>query len=450
MSEILKYSAPESALAIDGAMLSIQRRYDELRKKMLQESTLQRLHNDKIKKIKSFLTTLNSTYANLSSEQIEQKLRDTVTNYAMQETNNILQQIATSSSQITQSAMQKQSLLKTQNAKSNSLRAIGQLYDLYAQMRGKTSVSVDAETFIGECNRVLNSLAAGGITSTPLNSNSKGFKETGNYLGHIGAIAGAELAQNVISDLIGQTKTSKAIVYDTGHARTIVPAGQRSQTVTTDTLVASYRVSGTTAELQATLNISDKFNAKYTKNSNSTGRPVKLATRTVNSFLREVRSGNLREDYEIALMNYLSYHVYKDDAIGFFRRVSFLPDSTFTTDSNGTSWGLLRRAIGAELMFSELFGTGKGQFMIGNMTVDDKVDLYLYGDKIFLADDILRSRQSTQHFNMAQISTEKRKKLLTSSNIQSMPTKPVLIGGEEEVIKILSTSIITYSQTVKF
>lgn len=111
-------------------------------------------------------------------------------------------------------------------------------------------------------------------------------------------------------------------------------------------------------------------------------------------------------------MNYLSYHAYEEP----FRRVDFIKGDT--TDG----WKKLRRAIGAEMMHTELMGTGKGYFQFNNQFIEDKIDLYIYGDKIFLADDIIKSLQTKKgfkDFNLAQISLAKRNKILKSANIQS-------------------------------
>jgi hypothetical protein len=41
--------------------------------------------------------------------------------------------------------------------------------------------------------------------------------------------------------------------------------------------------------------------------ASSTKKPVKIATKTVKSFLKDVSS--IKKDYEFAIMNYLSYHM---------------------------------------------------------------------------------------------------------------------------------------------
>ena len=456
-SGLIKYSAIEGSLAIEEVMPSIGERYMALKRQMLDEQTIKAVRQKSLTNIRHFLATLNQTYQYLKPEQLEAFLANQTETKVSQELPHLLQTIASNSSKLLENKIQNNSNQTTEKARSETLSAIAKIYDLYRIIGSHKNVSIDAATFMAEAGRLLNTLARAEMTTKPMSSSPAGFKETGNFLGHIGALVGAEYAREKIGALINDINRypgRQAIVYDTGNLHTMASGGMPSRKITTDTLVVSYDINENGARLLATLGISDKFNAKYRPGATSTGRPVKLATRTITTFLAGVKDLRLRQAYQIALMNYLSYHVYRDDSQNIFQRLGYLPNdqnSLFSGKKSDTNWNTLRRAIGAEMLYHEISTGGKGKFAMGGVSgqIEDRIDLYLYGDKIFLADDILKSKRG-QDFNLAQISLYRRNQLLKGSNIQSMPVQSVLKGEEDEVVRILSMSNITYSQTISF
>lgn len=444
---VITYDIVGGTDAINSVMPVIEKRYADLKQKMTQEVQLKTLRNSQLTRIRQFLTTFNTTYAKCSPSQIESLLKQSIVNSISPQMSSYLTTIASNSTQLLSNKIGN-NLSASSQSRMNMVRALGGLYSLYLDNMGKGQVSIDANSFEQESKKLLNALVQAGMTGSPQSSLPQGLRETGNALGHAGAISGALLAQNVVNDLItvALPKHKNTIVYDTGTKK----VQNTNTTITTDTLAVSQIVSGYTSKLMATLNISDKFNTVYRPQATSTGRAVKLATRTITTFLEQVPHNNLRDAYEIALMNYLSYHAMALPDDGFLR-VDFLKGNT-----RNSHWNSLRRTIGAEMLYNELFGSGKGVFLQGNHKINDTVDLYVYGDKIFLADDIIRSKQTKKgfrDFNMAQISLAKRNQLLSGSSIQSLPKKHILKAPdprENYVANILSTTTISYSQVVKF
>lgn len=430
MSIIISYPVDSGNKVLNTAMEAINKRYIELKNKMTSNAALTKLRKDALERIQLYLQTLNNYYANYSSAQIESLLAQYMQSGVNNNLSEYLQQIAQNQSGLQEKNITERQILSSVQ-QDKFFSAVGKLYSLYEYSRTNKTISIDRESFEKEYYKIAQGFQAA----------KNGLKETGNALGRVGALSGALVANNISQSLIKSALPSntKITTHNIGGLKTFIG----NQTITADTITVATQETPNGAVIQAYLNFSDKFNAAYTKSATSTVKPVKLATRTINSFLSEVSDIQARNNYEIALMNYLSYHAYEEP----FRRVDFIKGDT----TNG--WKKLRRAIGAEMIHTELMGTGKGYFQFNNQFIEDKIDLYVYGDKIFLADDIIKSLQTKKgfkDFNLAQISLAKRNKILKSANIQSQPTVAVLQGKQEYVQQLLSTSQISYSQTIKF
>lgn len=454
--DTFSYSLAISKIQIAQAMQPIEKRYEQLKKQMTLESNLKQLRQEKIINIRNFLSQINTAHSLWSDEAIEKFLAHAAAQSSVGNIQNYLEQIAKNASLFKIDPKTGVSSRTTSNTH-DMIVALGKMYSLYNMAASKKNFSVDANSFETELKRLHTQLQRGGLV--PTTGQPEGLKEIGNLMGGIGAIAGGIVSSNVIENLMGDAIPSnlRVNVQNTGDKKT---QGPNSQTITTDTLIAMYQVNQHSASLVATLKVSDKFNTQYRTNSTSTVRPIKLATRTVNSFLREV-DPKYRNNYEVALMNYLSYHETIHN--GHFLRESLLKQGKYWDPEIGkTKWLALRKAIGAEMLYSELFGIGKGTFVLpdGNV-IQDTIDLYCYGDKIFFADDIIRSKYSAKKgeykdFNAVQISLKKQESLLKSAtNIQSQPIDSIKYARNadaamDQVAYILSTSTISYSQVVKF
>lgn len=425
MSCVIVYDSNAASTLLNAKFTKIQTRYNNLKKQMLNATSLNSLRSQKIKRIQVFLAQLNYNYAQYSPQKIEQILSDYTKVAAANKTAENLQKIASGSSSflsINASAS---------SDKKSFFQGLGQLFDLYKKARNGETNQIDADSFlyeVGQINRYLN-FADGEL------------KETGNLLGHIGAANGALLINNLIEALVQKPLTqSKAVTYSTGTKKTSIT----NQTITTDTMAVVLKsLNDEQLEVAATLRVSDKFNTKYRVNAKDTGSAVKLATRTVSTFLQGA-DRSYKDAYEFLLYNFLSYHKSYDTH---WRREDW-------TKLIPKDWLLVRKAVAAELMYSELYGEGKGSFNFMGEEIQDTIDLYVYGNRLFLADDILKTLQNRKRqrdeFNAAQISMDRRNKLLMGYDIQSPPTEVVRKGGEEMVYQILSSSQITYSQKITF
>lgn len=440
MGIVIQYNTGTATKEISSSLNVIASRYNNLKKNMLNNITINQIKKQKIKKIRFFLNTLNENAKFLNDEKILEFLQ----NGMVEGLDEVLENLALTSSSLMEMSYKGYGSFQ----KDQFFSSLGKLYYLLEIGRANKEISFDYNSLALELNKI----ASGFINS------KQSLKETGNALGRIGAQGAAPLViQNNIDNILKSLESTKnnyqVIIKDTGTQKIL---GNAKKTITTDTWVASIDpVLGT---LRASLKISDKFNANYKKNTHSTGSPIKLATRTIKNFLDEVTHPLSKKAYEKALMNYISYH---KNNISDYHRQDIIKQDT-------QNWNLLRQAIGAEMMYNDLyFGKGKFQQKFGqnqHVIEDDMIDLYIYGNKIFLASDILNSVNQKRgkgkgQFNLAQISLYQRNNILTNPKyLNSLPKKNILSAyhseGEEGatrvVYQIIEKSQISYSQTIKF
>jgi hypothetical protein len=115
------------------------------------------------------------------------------------------------------------------------------------------------------------------------------------------------------------------------------------------------------------LPVSIKMNTLFTKHSTSTIKPVKMASRTIANFVKDVSSYDNRvaKAYEKTLYNYISYHDVSALNTHFMRQ-DYIAD--FQDD-----WKELRRAVSAELLYQLTSGRGAGSFNVGGQEIADAI-----------------------------------------------------------------------------
>lgn len=254
-----------------------------------------------------------------------------------------------------------------------------------------------------------------------------------NALGEIGAIAGDIKISQVCEELLQNNLND--------HKTISVPTGTQKangQTITTDNVVLIIDSNG---KLVANINISNKFNTAYRAKSKGTTNAVKMATRTVSSFLKEAKSN--KSDYETALFNFLSYH--EGISNGHFKRFDLLQIDNYKKD-----WQEVRRAISAEMLYGMTQGTG-GNIQVNGYNIKDEIHLYAYGDKLFLHQDIINSAfGGRRKIPPATINLSRRASWFINRNWQSKPKPQIITGKEEEVENQIRKFVITYNQKINF
>lgn len=424
MSSIIIYSSALADRMMPEVMAPIEKRYTQLKNTMFNNTFINIQRTRQLTNIRNFLTQANSLYSQYNLSELEKILR----NHTETSLNEKLHTAVQNSSQLLESKYNP----NTYNQSYKELiKALEELYSLYSGPQKKGNITVNQEQFSGLIKK---------ISSSILKNSNSGMKEIGNILGDMGAISAAYKTQDILQELLGpiqewNSPNMQIKIYDTGTKKI------NKQTITTDTLTVLTDGNG---NIRANLRISDKLNTVYKKKNkiNSTGT-IKLATRTVENFIKEAPV-NLKSNYEFALLNYISYHGgYGADH---FDRQDF-------TKTQTDNWVKLRKTIGGEMLYNEMTNT-KGKFDFQGTQINDEIDLYIYGDKIFLASDIIKTKQqqSSSEFNAVAINiANKRKQILTNPNkINSRPTPQVLAGGEETVYQIIKTTSMSYSQSVRF
>lgn len=438
MSVVINYDKARATKEIQSSLSVIQSRYNNLKNMMLNDATINQIKKGQMSKIRAFLTTLNANAKYLNDNVLLTNLEQGIGTGVTQ----VFEDLASFSSSLLTPSDEK---LKD---KKHFFEALGNLQYLLKLGAMHPTISFDYDELAAQLNKI----------NIAFSNNQNTLKETGNALGYIGSAGIAPLMlqsgiDKILSSANLETK-NQVVISDTGSSK----ISGTNRTVTTDTLAMA--INPTTGKVQAVLKISDKFNAKYKKsNMQSTGRPVKLATRHIKTFLEEVTHPLSKLAYEKALFNYISYHKINEDD---YHRFDI-------TKEDQKGWKILRQAIGAEMMYNDIF-VGKGKFMYNNIEVNDLIDLSIYGDKIYLASDVLRSTKTKKNsigdFRLAQIDiTSRRKNILTNTDKLNSPlTKKVLqayrSGSDnkemkqqkaiEKIYSIIETARISYSQTIRF
>lgn len=435
----IKYDSFEAARAVKESSQRIAKRYGELKSKMLNQVAIEELRRAKTAELQQLLTQLNESYSKYTPDQVENLLATYADEEIVKNFNNYLTQIVTNQSAFRADALINEEAKKIHSQRMTFFSGLSNLFRLYQQINQSGSgVSIDMNSFKAECQRIL----------VQIKDNPQGLSETGNILGRVGAMSGAITASFFVDKVIQQSIPAKsssttAITYSTGDLK-----DQNNRTIVTDTLTIATRQLANGSAIQCNFHFSDKFNAKFAPNPSSTQSSVKLVTRNVRTFLNEVDNQYV-DDYATVLYNYLSYHEMINN--DHFFRIHWLSQK----DASDTEWLSFRKAVGAELMYNLTQGINSNQFSLNGQNFNDIIHIYVYGNKLFLEDKIFSSlmtkRGRAKDFNAAQISLAQTKKLLTSaSNQQSRPVATVLKEREEGAESILSTSAITYKQTIKF
>ena len=463
------YKADEDAKKqLDEDMKIVVNRYNSLKKQMLDADTIKGIREAKMKRIRKFLEAIN---ANLDTVTDDNKLLQYLSSgmtegakKAIDKMNEVLENLAATSSVLSDKNVLSDSRQEKLDA---FLENLGSLLTLLEQGKKNGMVSYDYNALAFELNK---------IEQTLRNSPNQVMEETGNVLGHIGAQGAVpyivqKSVSSIMKELVPNDKifSSRVQIFDTGKAKTSV----RKQTVTTDTLLMAIDPNSE-IQVKATLTISDKFNAKYKRDLDNTGAPIKLATRNVRNFVQDVKESSIENGddiataYENAITNFLSYHTNnfplteKDH-----QRIDF-------TKEYKEQWKQLRQAIGAEMMHHEIY-IGKGSFNYNGKQFNDLIDISFYGGKLYLASDILNTintrKRNNNNFNLAQIPvSQARQKFMTSNAAPNVLPKRFVIeayreglgtgekknypagqkAGEKVVGLVLETATMSYSQRITF
>lgn len=438
MGIAVSYPHGQATKELASSMSIVNKRYQQLKQQMLQSSEIDNIRKRQIQQIRAFLTTINANAQYLDDQTILNYL-GSGTSKGLSET---LQTMALNSSGFSEDPKSALKIPKLQTF----FNALEKLYGLLERGKGKKEISYDYHSLERELNKI-----AIGLADSPQLT----MKETGNILGRIAAQGTIpymlqQSIENLKQNLAiqGGTTGARIRIVDTGAQK--IPGTKK--TITTDTMLVS--VDPLTGKILATLQISDKFNAKYKANAHSTNRPIKLASRTIRNFINEVKISSIAQAYETALINFISYH--KINLKKDYHRTDF-------TKIVANNWRNLRQAIGAEMMYNEIY-QGKGQFNYNGTQINDLIDLSIYGDRIYLASDVLNTintrKRNSGNFNMAQISIPKaRSKFMTNPTVDSALPKKIILdvsrtqgmdAAEEKVSDIIETTVITYSQTIVF
>lgn len=401
---VIVYDAVESQSLIQPSLALIQKRYENIKNQMKKQAK----SKEEIIQLKKILAQANQNLEELSPEKLLEFLKTNSTDIL----SNALETGAINTSNLISKNNYFFQYMKNYN------NSIGKLIQLTEFANKKEGVIIKASEF---------------NTSLLASNKIKGqIGKAANALGEIGTIGGNIKISSVLDGLLQDFgKNNKMIIVPTGTQKS------NGQTITSDNVVLIIDSNG---NLVANVNISNKFNTAYRANSKSTKNPVKMATRTVQHFLDQVQSN--RNNYEIALFNFLSYHEAYSN--GHFERIDLIPQYQ-------KEWQNLRRAISAEMLYSMVQGTGNN-INVNGYNIKDKIHLYAYGDKIFLHNDVINSAFNNRSRNIspATINLSKRAGWFQKRNWKGRPTEKIIKGEEEEVETQIKKFSIIYNQIIKF
>ena len=211
------------------------------------------------------------------------------------------------------------------------------------------------------------------------------LKEIGNQLGSIGELSGLLVAHDIATNLISGLNQSHAgnkisiEIKNVGDKIVSNPeAGQKAKTtITTDNLIIIKNGD----EILFTLNISDKFNTKYSVTKKRTGT-VKLKQQTIGTFLAA------HPEWSSGIYNTISYHWTSRHKGG------CRTDTVYQQNQAN-----MRRAIGGQMLYDSVYGTG---LPVDNQ-YKDIISLVAYGTKIYSTNGILEVPLKRGKFNLAQM-----------------------------------------------
>lgn len=211
------------------------------------------------------------------------------------------------------------------------------------------------------------------------------LKEIGNQLGAIGELSGLLVSHDIATNLISGLNQSHAgnkisiEIRNVGDKIVSNPeAGQKAKTtITTDNLIIIKNGD----EILFTLNISDKFNTKYSVAKKRTGT-VKLKQQTIGTFLAA------HPEWSSGIYNTISYHWTSRHKGG------HRTDTVYQQNQAN-----MRRAIGGQMLYDSVYGTG---LPVDNQ-YKDIISLVAYGTKIYSTNGILEVPLKRGKFNLAQM-----------------------------------------------
>lgn len=256
--------------------------------------------------------------------------------------------------------------------------------------------------------------------------------ETGNALGYIGELSGLMMMIDIANELLANLDSiSRSAnlglitmeIQNTGQKTVKKNNSNKSMRIGTDNLLIIK--SGN--QVLFTLNMSNKFNAKYSTMANKPNKKTttaKIVTQSVGSFLAD------NPQYAYSIYNIISYH--------------WDTQHQHRTDAYTKSMlsSVMRQTIGGQMLYQHVFGTGK-QVNNGSYDFTDRVSLVAYGTKIYAASSMLDVVLKRGKFNMAQIDTRGRNTWCP----WGMRDKSI-IQDEYDAERRIAGFTITYSQSL--
>lgn len=422
-------------------------RYNYLKNMMIKDSYLSGLQKKRNEQLKNFFNIFNSKIKYIKN--FEEKVLEVSRQCLNKNLSQSLEDSVANASAILDKVKSNQALNSALTAYGN---AIAFLNGIIVNSRGGKGARISSSALQKEINNVqLNSLLQ--------KINDKTFVEIGNITGSLGVLgAFAQLqgaTENILNEFVDNNIIKNGlnvVLQDTGAKKKT----KTNRTVVTDGIMAA--VDANNAVLSV-LPVSIKMNTLFTKHSTSTIKPVKMASRTIANFVKDVSSYDNRvaKAYEKTLYNYISYHDVSALNTHFMRQ-DYIAD--FQND-----WKELRRAVSAELLYQLTSGRGAGSFNVGGQEITDAIQLYFYGDKIFVNEDLIKSAffsksGSSRNINMATIGDKNvRKKILINPDEPQSFLTPALqkvynnrgsTAATEWVETQISKVAITYSQVIRF
>lgn len=262
------------------------------------------------------------------------------------------------------------------------------------------------------------------LQSINFTNKRKMYKEIGNALGNLGEIAGLSIGYDISQKLLNSFQMKipdlNIEIRNTGNQKNI-----SKETITTDNLIVIKQGQ----QVIFTINLSNKLNTAYAGiSSKSSKKAIKLATRSLGNFIFE--DGNI--DYAPHIYNTISFH-WED----YYRK-------DYLTKKHSAD---MRRAIGGQMLLDHINGTNK-QVAGSNISFQDRIHLYSYGNKIFAEDELLGAllrKRGAEKFNLAQINLNSRYSWVPSGAFSRSKIQDIY-DAQNRINKFTAT----YSQTLQF
>lgn len=417
MTSVIEYFHYNNTIS---ANFFIQKKKNLLNKIQQQASMNQaNLINSKLSIAQSYLQNLVSG-SSVTSKELESAIIN-----SMNTTHNLGSSLEQIGANISGFLVNKQGQLSSnaQVLQSNYIAGYGALSQVIQATQSKKGTIMD----IKYLTEILNKCNPSALSAT--------VKQTGTYLGDIGEVAGQILLKNIGDELLNTAFKNvpgvTATVTNVGDKKTL----SNLNTVTTDNILV---IRGINNKILFSLNLSNKMNAKFMTNAQSTKYPIKIASKKIHRFLAEQKSD--KSDWEYNIYNMISYH-WDSQIKG--RRDYYLT-------RNATS--IMRQTVGMQMLYDHIYGTGE-TFILGNDKIKDKVLLMSYGNKIFASTDVLKSALAKyaqkERFNMARIEMNRGTWFENHGNWQHGKVASDIMTSYD-VQKKIGNFNLSYSQTINF